>query len=105
MLASTAALAMDLDRVDRELTLSVEELRAQDEPLWLAIALLTLGATDAHVGRYDAAQAHLGEVRAIAERFHNPRLGAIARAQLGLLAITRGRLEDARAMVAEGLGL
>jgi hypothetical protein len=105
VLAWTAALATDIERAKRELTLSVEELRAQEEPLWLAIALLTLGATDAYLGRYDEAQGHLDEVRAVAEGFDNARLGAIARAQLALLAITRGRLEDAGTLVAEGLDL
>jgi hypothetical protein len=44
-------------------------------------------------------------MRELAERFANVRLTAASRVQLGRLAVTRGRPEEARALLDEGLDL
>jgi hypothetical protein len=48
---------------------------------------------------------HLTEVRLLGERFDNAGLTAGSRILLGTLAIVRGRLEEARALLDEGLDL
>ena len=40
----------DWDRAVQEASVSLEKLRAQDEPLWTAMALLSLGSLEAAVG-------------------------------------------------------
>jgi ATP/maltotriose-dependent transcriptional regulator MalT len=57
------------------------------------------------VGRHDDALRHLTEVRDLAERFDNAWLAAIPRVGLGTLALARGQLEEARALLDEALGL
>ena len=57
------------------------------------------------VGRYDDALRHLTEMRDLAERLDNPWLAAVSRVYLGTLAVAQGRLEEARALMDEGLEL
>jgi hypothetical protein len=45
-LALTAPLAGDRDKALEEASLSVEQLRSQDEPFWAAPALVTTGALE-----------------------------------------------------------
>src|SRR5262249_59938468 len=66
---------------------------------------LTVGSLETAVGRYDDAQGHLTEVRDLAERADNPWIATFSRVGLGILALVRGRLEEARALLDEGLGL
>jgi hypothetical protein len=58
-LALTAPIAGDLDKALAEASLSVEQLRSQDEPFWVAAALVTYGALEAIAGRYEDALGHL----------------------------------------------
>jgi len=81
----------------------LKELRGQDEPLWTAAALVTLGALETAAGRYDDALRHLSEMRDLAERSGNARLTAASRVQLGTLAVMRGRPDEARALLDEAL--
>jgi predicted ATPase len=101
----TSALVPDLDRALWEASASLERLRGQDEPLWTAASLVTLGSVETTVGRYDDADRHLSEVRDLAERFDYAWLAARSRVQLGTLALARGRLDDSRALLDEGLDL
>ena len=57
------------------------------------------------MGRHDDALGHLREARDLAARFDHAGLSAWAQVQLGILALVRGRLEEARALLDEGLEL
>jgi ATP/maltotriose-dependent transcriptional regulator MalT len=57
------------------------------------------------VGRHDDAQRHLREARELGERLDNAWLAAWSRVLLGSLAVVRGRLEEARALLEEALEL
>ena len=56
-------------------------------------------------GRYDDAQRHLSEAHALAERFGYAWLATFSQLQLGTLAVARGRLDEARALLDEGLAV
>jgi ATP/maltotriose-dependent transcriptional regulator MalT len=84
---------------------SLEQLRGQDEPFWTALAVGTAGIVETTVGRYDDAQRYLREARDLGKRFDDAWLAAWSRVELGILAVVRGRLEEARALLEEGLGL
>jgi predicted ATPase len=105
-MAWTSAIVGDLDGALREASVSLGQLRGQDEPYWTALAVLTLGSAEVTiVGRHDDALGHLREARDLAERLDNAWLAAISRVLLGILAVVRGRLEEARALLDGGLEL
>ena len=91
----TAPIAGDHDKALAEASLSVEQLRSQDEPFWLAAALVTYGALEAIVGRYQDALGHLREGSAFAQRIDSAWLAALVRAQLGIVAVMQRRFDDA----------
>src|SRR5262249_61199741 len=84
---------------------SLEQLRGQDEPFWMALAVYTAGLVELTIGRYDDALRHLTEMRDLADRLDNPWLAAISRVYLGTLAVAQGRPEEARTLMDEGLEL
>jgi len=90
---------------DRALGTSLEQLRGQDEPFWTALAVGTAGIVETTVGRHDDAQRHLREARDLGKRFDYAWLAAWSRVELGTLAVVRGRLEEARALLEEALEL
>src|SRR5215207_612495 len=92
----------DFDGMLREASLCLEQLRDQDEPFWNAIAISTLGEAEVAIGRLDDALPHLRQVREMSEQFDNAWLG-VSWSQLATLAIMQGRLEDARALLNDGL--
>jgi predicted ATPase/class 3 adenylate cyclase len=104
-LAWTSTIAGDSDGALREASASLAGLRGQDEPFWTASAGLTVGSLETTVGSYDDALHHLTEVRDLADRFDNPWIAAIGRVGLGTLALERGELEEAQALLDEALGL
>src|SRR5918995_5092212 len=53
----------DYDGALREASLCREHLRDQDEPLWTAVAIATLGEREIAVARHDEALGHLMQVR------------------------------------------
>jgi hypothetical protein len=57
------------------------------------------------MGRLEAALGHLREARTLADRFDHAGLSAWSQVQLGLLALVRGRPEEAQALLDEGLEL
>ena len=69
------------------------------------MAILTLGLVETATGRPEAALGHLREARALAGRFDHAGLSAWSQVQLGILALARGRPEEARALLDEGLEL
>ncbi len=93
----------DLDGALRETLASLEEFRGQDEPYWTAVAVASAGYVEMAVGRHDDALRRLTEARELAERLDNAWLAAWSRVQLGILAVVRGRLDQARAQLDEGL--
>jgi tetratricopeptide (TPR) repeat protein len=84
---------------------ALDELHGQDEPVFTAIAAFTAGSLETALGRYDDALRHLREVRDLAERSGGAWLGAGARVQLGILAVLRGGLDEAWALLEEALEL
>jgi ATP/maltotriose-dependent transcriptional regulator MalT len=95
----------DLDGALREAAVSLEELRAQDEPVFTAIAAFTVGTVEMTLGRYDHALRHLREAREMARRPGGNWLLPASPVQLGVLAVLRGRLDEARALMDEALDL
>jgi hypothetical protein len=84
---------------------SLAELRGQDEPFWMAQGSLAAGTLQVVVGRFDDAQRHLREVYDLGRRLDSDWLTAWARVQLGNLATVRGRLDEARNLLDDGLQL
>jgi tetratricopeptide (TPR) repeat protein len=104
-MAWTSPIVGDFDGALRGALVSLEELRDQDEPYWTAVAVLSAGDLEMAVGRHDIAQRHLREARDLAERFDFAWLAAWSRVQLGTLALVRGRLDEALALLDAALGL
>jgi len=98
-------IAGDFDGALREAALSLEELRGQDEPLFTGMAAFTVGSLQMAQGRYDDALPHLREARDLAERVGGEWLAAGSRVPLGILAVLRCRLDEARAQLDEALDL
>jgi hypothetical protein len=103
-LAWTSTIDGDLDGALREASASLDELRGQDAPFWIASAGISLGSLETAVGRHDDALGHLTEVRDLAERSGNAWLAAMSRVFLATLALVRRRPEEARALLDEALG-
>ena len=59
-LAWTLPITGDFDGALREVTVALEELRAQDEPVFTVLAAFTAGSLDIALGRYDHALEILG---------------------------------------------
>jgi tetratricopeptide (TPR) repeat protein len=104
-MAWAATISGDLNNAFRQAYASLEELRSRDEPYWTAAAVVTAGSYELAAGRYDDAQRHLSETHALAERFGYAWLATFSRLQLGVLAVARGRLDEARALLDEGLAV
>jgi predicted ATPase len=104
-MAWTLPIAGDFDGALREAAASLEELRGQDEPVFTGMAAFTAGSVETALGRYDDALPHLREARDLAERTGGDWLAAGPRVQLGILAVLRGRLDEARPLLDEALDL
>src|SRR5262249_32777387 len=84
---------------------ALDELRGQDEPIWTALTLGTLGSLELAVARDHQAVGYLNDARDLAARLDNAWLAAWSRALLGTLAVNQGRLEEAEALLEEALAL
>jgi predicted ATPase len=104
-MAWTLPAAGDYGGALREAAASLEELRGQDEPVFTAMAALTVGSLETTLGRYDDALRHLREARDLAERVGGDWLAAGSRVQLGILDVVRGSLDEARPLLEEALDL
>jgi predicted ATPase len=104
-MAGVAAVVGDFDGALRGELVTLEELRGQDEPYWTTVAVLSAGLVETAMGHHDDALGYLHEARDLAGRFDHAGLSAWAQVQLGLLALVRGRPEEARALLDEGLEL
>jgi tetratricopeptide (TPR) repeat protein len=98
-LASTLPFAGDFDGALREVTVALEELRGQDELVYTAIAVFVAGTLDVALGRDAQALGHLREARDLAQRVGGDWLAAGAQVYLGILAVLRGRPDEARALL------
>jgi predicted ATPase len=101
-MAWTLPISGDFDGTLREAALALEDLRGQDEPIFSAMAGFTAGSVETALGRYDEARRHLSEARDLADRAGDW-LAAGAQAQLGVLAVLQGRLDEAPALLAGAL--
>ena len=99
----TSPVAGDIDGALREVTVALEELRGQDEPVFTAVAAFTAGSLDMALHRYDDALRLMREARDLAERVGGDWLAAPPRVQLGILAVLRGRPDEARAALDRSL--
>ena len=104
-MAGISAVVGDFDGALRGELVALEELRGQDEPYWMTVAVLTAGLVETAMGRHDAALGHLREARDLAMRFDHAGLSAWSQVQLGILALAQGRLEEAQALLDDGLEL
>jgi ATP/maltotriose-dependent transcriptional regulator MalT len=104
-IAGISTVVGDFEGALRGESASLEELRGQDEPYWTTVATLTYGLVETAMGRLEAALGHLREARTLADRFDHAGLSAWSQVQLGLLALVRGRPEEAQALLDEGLEL
>jgi predicted ATPase len=104
-MAWTLPIGGDFDGALREAATSLEELRGQDEPVFTGMAAFTTGSLEMALGHYDDALPHLREARDLAEGIGGDWLAAGPWVQLGILAVLRGRLEDARPLLDEALDL
>jgi len=104
-MAWTLPIAGDFDGALREAVVSLEELRGQDEPVFMGLAAFTAGSLNTALGRYDDALPHLLEARDLAERTGGDWLIAGPRVQLGILDVLRGRLDEARTVLEEALDM
>ena len=104
-MAWTSPIAGDFERALREAAVSLEELRGQDEPVFVGMAAFTAGSLEMALGRYDEALPHLREARDLADLIGGDWLAAGPRVQLGVLAVLRGRLDEARPLLEEALDL
>ncbi len=69
------------------------------------MAAFTAGSLEMALNRYDDALLHLRDARELAERIGGDLFAAAPQVQLGILAVLRGRLEDARPLLVEALDL
>ena len=104
-MAWSLPIAGDLDGALREAAVSLEELRGQDELVFTAIAAFTVGSLEMALGRYADALRYLREARGLADVCGGDWFAAGSRVQLGILAVLRGRLDEARALLGEALDL
>src|SRR5262249_36260839 len=98
-------IAGDLDGALQGVAASLQELRGQDEPVFTAIAAFGAGSLETALGRHDDASRHLREARDLAQRFAGGWLAAGCQAELGILEVRRGRLDQARALLDQALDL
>jgi hypothetical protein len=105
---SHLALAWIATRLDnlhsarREASQSVELLRRQAEPFWTAVGATSLGAIEIDLRERETVLRQVVEGRDASEQL---RVGWLIVGQFAAFAVVEGRLEDARALLDEGLGL
>ena len=92
----------DLDGALQAALAALDGFRQQNAPFkgWAA---LTVGILEMTLGRGDAARAHLTEARELGGQLGNHWLESSARMQLASLAVRAGRIEEARALLAESV--
>jgi predicted ATPase len=89
----------------REALTALELLRAHDETYWTGVALASVGGLEVATGRYEDAGRHLLECSELADRCGYDWLAAWSRTQLATVALASAQLDEARALLDEGLRL
>jgi predicted ATPase len=102
-IAWTLPITGDYDAALREVAAPLEELRSQDEPVYTAIAASYAGSLEMTLGYYDDALRDLREARDLAVQCGADWLLAASPVQLGILAVLRGRFDEARPLLDEAL--
>lgn len=92
----------DFDGALQAASRALDGFRQQNEPL-MAFATLTVGMLEKTLGRDDAARAHLIAANELGGQFGNNWLKSSARAQLASLAVSAGRLDEARVLLLESV--
>jgi hypothetical protein len=105
VMAWTAPLDDDFDAAVEKASLSLQQLRAQDESFWTVVAGFTAGTLEIQVGRHDDARKHLCEARDRAAAFDGTALRSGSLLQLGKLEILHGHHDQARVLLDEALSL
>ena len=96
--AWTLPIRDDFDGALEAASVALDGLRRRDEP-FVAFAELTVGMLEMSLGREDSARPHLERVEELGSRYGSNWLEASARSQLASLAVSRGELEAARALL------
>src|SRR5215472_5498343 len=104
-IAWTLPVAGDFDGALLEVTVALEELRGQDEPVFTAMAAFTAGSLEMALGRYNDAERHLRGARDLAESIGGDWFAAGSQVEPGILAVLRGDLDEAAALLDEALDL
>jgi predicted ATPase/class 3 adenylate cyclase len=99
----TSPITGDLEGALRQVSVSLEQLRGQDEPFWTALAAYTAAVLETALGRPDGALQHLRETCELADRLGYAWLTAMSQVQLGILAVVQGRLDQAQELLDEAL--
>ena len=81
----------DLEGALREVTVALEDLRGQDEPVFTAMAEFTAGSMSTALGRYDDALQYLRQARSLAEGSGGDWLTSPPVVQLGILDVLLGQ--------------
>jgi predicted ATPase len=89
----------DFEGALRAASAALDGFRKQDEP-FMGWAALTVGVLEMRLGRLDAALASLTEADKLGSKCGNHWLESTARTQLASLAVKRGRIDEARALLA-----
>jgi hypothetical protein len=89
----------------RAASASLDELRAEDEPIWTGLAAGSVGGLQLLLGRYDDAAAHIREARDLGDRVNSPWVAAWSRTLQGTLAVHRGQWAEAGPVLEEALDL
>lgn len=95
----------DLDGAVRQVLVSLEELRGQDEPFWTFIAGFGAGSMEIALGRYDDAARHAALVRDFVTERGGKWFDTGGSVHLAILNARQGRLEEARPLLAKALVL
>jgi predicted ATPase len=97
----------DFDDALREASLGYRLLSHKDEPVWAAIATTNLGALEIALGHRNTGLFHLieGRNQQPSAGWFATSIGWFTTSQLATVAVTEGRLDDARAFLDEGLGM
>jgi predicted ATPase len=95
----------DFDNALHEARTSLDQLRSQEEPFWTTLAVGSLGMAEMAAGRGDDAVPHVREAYELGERFDSGWLPAWSRVLLGMMAVARGQVAEARAPLGEALDL
>jgi predicted ATPase len=105
LMAWGSALVRDVDGAHRGLIAALERLRSLDEPMWTALALVSVGPVEMALGHHEDGLRHVMEAQWLAGRFDAPWLDAVSRVTRAGFAVAREDFERARELLEQGLEL